>query len=399
MSNRILVGIGLLVALALIAYFRLIPGFGPSQPELSATKAPAPVAAVETPAPAPATPAPAVAPAETPANPLTPPSFDVVRVEPNGDIVVGGRAQAGASVALLSDGKVIDKAKSGESGQFAMVPPALPPGGHTLSLMMTLPDGKAVPSAQTVTVDIPEAKKGAVLVAKSEPGKATELLAPVTPAPDAELAVNKPLPTGPRAMVGITVVEADETGAFYVAGKSQAGASVRLYLNDSLVASGEATDDSSWSFKIERGVVPGKYQIRIDDADPKTGKVFSRAEVAFEMPGKPPASEAPAASASTPAASTESASQASATPSTPAQSTSTSSSASSSTSTSAKTALVVVPSIETAIVVRGDSLWRISSKTYGSGFRYTEIHRANREQIRDPDLIYPGQIFVLPKMQ
>ena len=58
--------------------------------------------------------------------------------------------------------------------------------------------------------------------------------------------------------------------------------------------------------------------------------------------------------------------------------------------------MVVVPSIETATVVRGDSLWRISSKTYGSGFRYTEIHQANRDQIRDPDLIYPGQIFVLP---
>ena len=65
--------------------------------------------------------------------------------------------------------------------------------------------------------------------------------------------------------------------------------------------------------------------------------------------------------------------------------------------TAAKAA-IVVDSIETATVARGDSLWRISRKTYGSGYRYTVIHEANQEQIRDPDLIYPGQIFVLPKL-
>src|SRR5690606_29464377 len=60
---------------------------------------------------------------------------------------------------------------------------------------------------------------------------------------------------------------------------------------------------------------------------------------------------------------------------------------------------VVVPSIDTKVVVRGDNLWRISRTTYGRGIRYTVIYRANRDQIRDPDLIYPGQIFVLPKAQ
>ena len=44
----------------------------------------------------------------------------------------------------------------------------------------------------------------------------------------------------------------------------------------------------------------------------------------------------------------------------------------------------------------GDSLWRISSKFYGEGMRYTVIYRANSGQIRDPNLIYPGQVFVVP---
>jgi nucleoid-associated protein YgaU len=56
----------------------------------------------------------------------------------------------------------------------------------------------------------------------------------------------------------------------------------------------------------------------------------------------------------------------------------------------------VIPNINTAIVSKGDNLWRISQRTYGKGVRYTVIYGANQEQIRNPDLIYPGQIFVLP---
>ena len=57
---------------------------------------------------------------------------------------------------------------------------------------------------------------------------------------------------------------------------------------------------------------------------------------------------------------------------------------------------MVVPKIATATVSRGDSLWRISRITYGVGMRYAAIYKANREQIRNPNLIYPGQIFVVP---
>jgi nucleoid-associated protein YgaU len=57
---------------------------------------------------------------------------------------------------------------------------------------------------------------------------------------------------------------------------------------------------------------------------------------------------------------------------------------------------VVVPKIVTTVVSRGDSLWRISRVTYGAGMRYAVVYKANRDQIRNPNRIYPGQIFVLP---
>ncbi|SFH02515.1 LysM peptidoglycan-binding domain-containing protein [Methylobacterium gossipiicola] len=57
---------------------------------------------------------------------------------------------------------------------------------------------------------------------------------------------------------------------------------------------------------------------------------------------------------------------------------------------------VFVPEIGTARIVRGDSLWQISRRIYGRGTRYTVIYDANQPQIRNPDRIFPGQIFVLP---
>jgi len=57
---------------------------------------------------------------------------------------------------------------------------------------------------------------------------------------------------------------------------------------------------------------------------------------------------------------------------------------------------VVEPKITTTVVSHGDSLWRISRVTYGVGTRYAVVYKANRDRIRDPNRIYPGQIFVLP---
>jgi nucleoid-associated protein YgaU len=49
------------------------------------------------------------------------------------------------------------------------------------------------------------------------------------------------------------------------------------------------------------------------------------------------------------------------------------------------------------VVRSGNNLWLIARQLYGEGMRYTAIYRANRHQIRDPNLIYPGQLFTLPK--
>ncbi len=49
------------------------------------------------------------------------------------------------------------------------------------------------------------------------------------------------------------------------------------------------------------------------------------------------------------------------------------------------------------IIRRGDTLWQISRRVYGQGVRYTTIYLANQQQIQNPDLIEPGQIFDVPE--
>ncbi|MGA8713668.1 MAG: LysM peptidoglycan-binding domain-containing protein, partial [Roseiarcus sp.] len=54
-------------------------------------------------------------------------------------------------------------------------------------------------------------------------------------------------------------------------------------------------------------------------------------------------------------------------------------------------------SVQTHHVERGHTLWGISQKYYGDGSRYQIIFAANTNHIRNPNLIYPGQLFVVPK--
>jgi nucleoid-associated protein YgaU len=60
-------------------------------------------------------------------------------------------------------------------------------------------------------------------------------------------------------------------------------------------------------------------------------------------------------------------------------------------------ALAALPENRRYLVRRGNNLWMIARRTYGDGLNYTIIYAANAGHIRDPDLIYPGQIFALPR--
>jgi LysM domain len=277
------------------------------------------------------------------------PAFDVARVEPSGDAVIAGRAAPGASVELLRNGTPHDRAVADASGQFAMVPPRLPPGDAQLTLRSTLPDGRFATSKESVVVALQADLKDRPVVALMAPDKPSVVL-------------SKPVASPPSGgSVVVDTVETEAGGKLFVSGRSSPRAAVRLYLNDSYQASTTAPANGRFAFTtVNEGIRPGSgYRVRVDEVDPGSGAIRSRAEVPFDA--------ASVASAGSPAAS------------------------------SGSPAAATAPKVPTAVVSRGDSLWRISRAAYGDGARYTVIYDANHSQIRNPDRIYPGQVFVIPE--
>jgi nucleoid-associated protein YgaU len=188
----------------------------------------------------------------------------------------------------------------------------------------------------------------------------------------------------------VEAVDIEPNGKLHVSGHASPGAVVRLYLNDSLVTSVTAGADGHLAVTINEGVAPGKYRVRLDELASKSGAVRARAEVPLDVPDR-----MATASIATPSASSA-APQGAAPQSAATQEPRLASSSSTVSPDKNAPADVVVRKVTTMTVVRGDSLWRLSRNSLGSGERYAMIYKANRQQIRNPNLIYPGQILVVP---
>ena len=299
------------------------------------------------------------------------PTFDVASIEPTGETVVAGRAVPGATVELLRDGEVHDRAVADKSGQFVMVPPKLPPGTYDLTLRSRAPDGTVATSKQRVTAALEPRATEKPVVALVTPNKPTVVLS--------QPGAAKP---GTDAVV-VETVEVEKGGKFHVSGQARPGAALRLYLNDSFITSVTAGSDGRFAVTINEGVAPGNYRVRLDETL-GSGTVRARAEVPFTAP------ETTASVSVQPSNSKRADPAASQQPQLAAAGSTAVSDGGSSSSA------VVVPKIATTTVTRGDSLWRLSQASYGAGTRYAVIYKANKEQIRNPNLIYPGQVFVMP---
>jgi hypothetical protein len=144
---------------------------------------------------------------------------------------------------------------------------------------------------------------------------------------------------GPLAL---DTIDYDDSGAVIFSGRAEAGRVVQLFANGQFVGQTPAGEDGRWRLTLN-GIPPGVYTLQIIQLD-KDGKPAYAIELPFER-----------ASASD------------------------------------------VDLRDGKVIVQpGNSLWRIARRAYGRGIQYTIIYEANADQIRDPDLIYPGQIFEVP---
>jgi nucleoid-associated protein YgaU len=294
-----------------------------------------------TPRPTPAAPAsPASAPAPGDAAQL--PTFDVLRVEPDGSAVIAGKAAAGTTLEIINNGQVIAKTPVESSGDFAAVlDNPLPPGDHQIILRATGKDGKVVQSAETATVSVPVQKNGELMAMVTTPGKASRVMtmpdaapgalqAQATPpandamaqsqtqtqaagstqagsstTPSAPTNNSTPQPSSEAATIRVVAVEF-EGSKIFVAGAAPANAAVRVLVDDKPIGDGKA--EASGSFVIEGNVdlAVGDHIVTAEALD-AAGKVTVRVRVPFARPANDQATvsaqKAPAATQPSPAAS------------------------------------------------------------------------------------------------
>lgn len=330
--------VGGAIALAIVVYV-FFSGRDEQQagtPDVVATEESAAPEATEEPAVPEATEEAAVEPSR--------PTFDIVRVTPEGGLVAAGRAAADSAVTLRVDGTPFETVDADPRGEWVMLPEEqLAPGTHELGLLARLPDGSTIESSDVVVVVVPtpeqiaaggtEGQALAVILPNGE-GATPELLQGLEPAPGEGIASGD---------LSIDSVDYDEQGNVVIGGRAPVGSQLRLYLNNELIGTAEADTSGRWSIQPEAPISPGLHALRVDNVA-EDGKVIARVETPFQR------DEMDANLAQ-----------------------------------------------EQAVVVQpGNSLWRIARRIYGEGLRYTVIYEANRAQIRDPDLIYPGQVFVMP---
>jgi nucleoid-associated protein YgaU len=147
-------------------------------------------------------------------------------------------------------------------------------------------------------------------------------------------------PAGSGGLLSLDVVDHDDQGRMFVGGKAPPAGKVLLYMDNRQIGKAEADSDGHWRVSATKPA-DGVHVLRADLIGDK-GKVLARVEVSW-TPGEDLGKGA--------------------------------------------TGVVVSP---------GNSLWRIARRLYGRGIAYTVIYEANRDRIKDPDRIYPGQVFSVP---
>ena len=313
------------------------------QPVKPAIGGPTPEPAAVAAAPVGPTTVPALAPSAASAAPS--PSFDVARIGTDGRAVIAGRAAPNAKIVLLDGGKEIAKGASDSRGEWVIIlqDPPLAVGQHELRVVQHIEGRAPLTSEQAVVAVVPEPP-----AANAPALPRAETLVMISPPAGAATLVQPPTAAGlPKsADLSVSTLDYDDGGHVTVSGLAAPGTVVRAYVNDRMVAEGRAAADGRWRLKPADPIGEGKHLLRLDRIA-TDGKPVARLELPFDR--------------------------------------------------------VVVAPVSSSDgrrlhIVKGDNLWNIAQAHYGAGWRHTVIFAANKDQVKNPHLIYPGQILSLPNV-
>jgi nucleoid-associated protein YgaU len=332
------------------------------------------------------------------------PTVDTFLLGPDGVAVIAGHGTPGATITLLLDGAAITQTTADASGSFAVTAEVIAadtPRSLTFSEDGAPPSGEAVlvragagaPAEPVVVADAapdaapdvapdaapdvaPDAAVSDEAVAETAPvviadaedtdeaADASADAASMAEASDvATVAVSGPaiivdaqgarvLGPGLRVMdrVALDAITYDTAGGVQLAGRAPGDGTLQVYVDNLPVVAGTVGPQGDWRVMLPQ-INAGTYTLRIDEVA-ADGTVASRVETQFRR-------EAPENVAAL------------------------------RTGTGGMT-------VATQTVQPGNTLWAIARDNLGEGIMYVDLFEANADQIRDPDLIYPGQVFVIP---
>ena len=270
-------------------------------------------------------------------NKLKLPEFDIVRVDKNGNVVIAGKALPDCIVTVSDDKNFIGKTTADRRGDWVILPvEPLSPGERQLSLVAECGSSKPVNADRVVVLLVPEKGTGSLAVSIAQDG--------TTPSEVMQIPINKEKQQEIMPEVSIASIDYNDTGNLALSGTSSPDSTVQVYVDNKLIGRTKADKKNKWRLIPEHKVDPGLYKLRVDQVKPD-GNVVARSEIPFVRADSK----------------------------------------------------IEFPPGRAVIIQPGDYLWRIARERYGAGIQYTLIYEANKDQIRDPDLIYPGQVFKVPK--
>lgn len=261
------------------------------------------------------------------------PSFDIVRVDRSGYAVIAGRAVPGASVTIYANGEPLETIEAEADGAWATATET-PLDQGPVELSLSM---------QTEDGAVIRSEETILIYVPEREGDAPLVLR-TTPGGATEVLQD------PREMeeglgpLTLDVIDYDDSGAVIFSGRAEPNRIVQLFINRQLIGQTASNENGRWTIAPEAQIAPGVYDLLVVQLD-ENGRPAYAIELPFER------------------ASAEQ-----------------------------------IQIRDGRVVVQpGNSLWRIARRAYGQGAQYTIIYAANRSQIRDPDLIYPGQIFDIPE--
>ena len=383
------------------------------------------------------------------------PRFDLVRIEDDGSALIAGLAEGTGYVILSVDGVELPGARSNLNGSgqfviFAFLPPKLTPQALRLNLYTDGENGLIVSDEIVFVAAAPKNENQEEVVAS-----VSEDTAEIDPQPEpvmqteasAGSATTKVLlvdetgvkilqdgeETGPFITVSIDTISYNLQGDVSIGGRAAGRGFVRIYLDNRAITTSQISDSGHWTVDL-LNVEAGLYTLRVDELN-SVGDVMSRSETPFkrEEPTELAALMAEtdevvvddAAEAETVAVASDTLKSDTAgkvqqeseitqtVVDVQAQVKNLAASASDiyfeveASGASSKgvggepvelDAYLRAPSATFRVktVQPGSTLWAIAKESYGAGIEYFKVFDANKERIRDPDLIYPGQVFEIP---